>query len=77
MDVVIVFFKCVYFQSGRSASTDSVRSTPSPNNEEVDGLNLPMTAKEMRERIEKMKKIDPRREENGDWWKKHMIIQAL
>lgn len=60
-----------------SLSTDSVRSTPSPINADKDGLNLPITAKEMRERIEKLKKKDPRKEEHGDWWKKHMIVQAL
>ena len=67
-----------------SLSTDSVRSTPSkrnftpsPTNVDKDGLNLPITAKEMRERIEKLKKKDPRKEEHGDWWKKHMIVQAL
>jgi len=64
-------------QTDRSVSTDSIRSTPSPTNDTVDGLNLPMTAKEMRERIENMKKQDPRKEKNGDWWKKHMIVQAL
>ena len=69
--------KSFEFQTDRSVSTDSIRSTPSPTNDTVDGLNLPMTAKEMRERIEHMKKQDPRKEKNGDWWKKHMIVQAL
>ena len=72
-----MIFKDFYFQSVHSLSTDSVRSTPSPNNVDKDGLNLPITAKEMRERIERLKKIDPRKEEHGDWWKKHMIVQAL
>ena len=66
-----------YFQSEKSRSTNSIRSTPSPTNIDIDGLNLPMTAKEMRERIEKTKRKDPRKEEHGDWWKKHMIVQAL
>eukprot|EP00092_Neocalanus_flemingeri_P044112 GFUD01048788.1.p1 GENE.GFUD01048788.1~~GFUD01048788.1.p1 ORF type:complete len:242 (-),score=69.95 GFUD01048788.1:186-911(-) len=64
-------------KTDKSLSTDSVRSTPSPTTERADFLNLPMTAKEMRQRIEQMKKKDPRKEENGDWWKKHMIVQAL
>jgi len=57
-----------------SASTETIRSTPSPDS---DGLNLPETAREMRERIEKTKRRDPRKDERGDWWKKHMIVQAL
>jgi len=64
-------------KSEKSLSTNSIRSTPSPTNIDIDGLNLPMTAKEMRERIEKTKRKDPRKEEHGDWWKKHMIVQAL
>eukprot|EP00092_Neocalanus_flemingeri_P069830 GFUD01085635.1.p1 GENE.GFUD01085635.1~~GFUD01085635.1.p1 ORF type:complete len:242 (+),score=75.68 GFUD01085635.1:104-829(+) len=64
-------------KTDNSLSTDSVRSTPSPTTERADFLNLPMTAKEMRQWIEQMKKKDPRKEENGDWWKKHMILQAL
>jgi len=64
-------------KTDNSVSTDSARSTPSPTIQNADMLNLPLTAKEMRERIEKKKKKDPRKEENGDWWKKHMIIQEL
>jgi len=60
-----------------SASTETIRSTPSPASVDNDSLNLPETAREMRERIEKTKRRDPRKEERGDWWKKHMIVQAL
>ena len=60
-----------------SALTEIMRSTPSPTSVDNDGLNLPETAREMRERIEKTKRRDPRKEERGDWWKKHKIVQAL
>ena len=40
-------------------------------------LNLTMSAKEMREMIVQRKKKDPRREERGDWWRKHKLIQSL
>jgi len=60
-----------------SESTATIRSTPSPSTEDSAGLNLPLTAREMRERIERTKRRDPRKEEHGDWWKKHMIVQAL
>ena len=60
-----------------TASTETIRSTPSLASVDNDSLNLPETAKEMRERIEKTKRRDPRKEERGDWWKKHKIVQAL
>ena len=60
-----------------TASTENTRSTPSPASVDNDSLNLPETAKEMRERIEKTKRRDPRKEERGDWRKKQMIVQAL
>jgi hypothetical protein len=44
---------------------ESTRSTPSPTNQKnFDGLNLNMTAKEMREMLESRKKKDPRKEKN-------------
>ena len=60
-----------------TALTETIRSTPSPASVDNDSLNLPETAREMRERIEKTKRRDPRKEERSDWWKKHMIVQEL
>ena len=46
-----------------------------------DGLNLNMSAKEMRERLKSRRKVDPRRIEgkrdSGDWWEKYKMIQTL
>lgn len=57
---------------------ESTRSTPSPTNQKnFDGLNLNMTAKEMRERIGSRKKRDPRKDERMDFRKKYEIIQTL
>ena len=42
-----------------------------------DGLNLNMTAAEMRERIGSKKKRDPRKEDRLDFQKKYDIIQTL
>ena len=41
------------------------------------GLNLNMTAKEMREMIGSKKKRDPRRDDRIDFHKKYEIIQTL
>ena len=60
-----------------TASTETIRSTPSSTSVDNDSLNLPETVREMREIIEKTKRRDPRKEEGGDWWKKHKIVQAL
>ena len=43
----------------------------------VAGLNLNMTAKQMREKIGSMRKRDPRVEDNIDMKKKHDIIKNL
>ena len=58
-------------------STETIRITPTRASVDNDSLNLPETAREMRERIEKNKRKDPRKEERGDWWKKHKIVQEL
>merc|ERR1712013_887872 len=55
----------------------SPRSTPSPTLGKVDGLDLNITAKEMRERIGSRKKRDPRKDNRMDFRKKHEIIQTL
>ena len=60
-----------------TALTETIRSAPSPVSVDNDSLNLPETAREMRERIEKTKRRDPRKEERGDWREKHMIVQEL
>jgi len=65
-------------KSPHSLSSGSPRSTPSPTNQKnFDGLNLNMTAKEMRERIGSRKKRDPRKDERMDFRKKYEIIQTL
>jgi len=60
-----------------SLSSGSPRSTPSPTLGKVDGLDLNITAKEMRERIGSRKKRDPRKDNRMDFRKKHEIIQTL
>ena len=62
----------------------SNRTTPSPvplnrsdsDRTDWDGLNLSLTAREMRERIGSKKKADPRRDKL-DMRKKYEIIQTL
>jgi len=70
-----------------SLSSGSPRSTPSPVSmkegsaemtaRKDGGLDLPLTAKEMRERIVSKKKRDPRRDDRMDFRKKFEIIQTL
>ena len=68
----------------------SVSLPPNTNNNDVvdangsrnrsknwDGLNLNMTAAEMRERIGSKKKRDPRKEDRMDFRTKYDMIQAL
>jgi hypothetical protein len=43
----------------------------------VDGLNLNMTAKEMRQRVVSSKKTDPRVDDHIDLKKKHEILKNL
>ena len=75
------------FQKPMSVSSDdgsSPRTTPSPTTLERsdsdrtdwDGLNLSLTAREMRERIGSKKKADPRKDKL-DMRKKFDIIQTL
>ena len=65
------------FQTPNSVSSGSPRSTPSPTLGKVAGLDLNITAKEMRERIGSRKKKDPRKDNRMDFRKKHEIIQTL
>jgi len=66
-----------------SLSSGSPRSTPSPSRItpsptlNPSGLDLPLTAREMRERILSKKKKDPRREDRMDFRKKYDIVQTL
>eukprot|EP00088_Acartia_fossae_P016250 TRINITY_DN19093_c0_g1_i1.p1 TRINITY_DN19093_c0_g1~~TRINITY_DN19093_c0_g1_i1.p1 ORF type:complete len:248 (-),score=63.48 TRINITY_DN19093_c0_g1_i1:140-883(-) len=68
-------------QDGGSISSRSPRSTPSPSAPQqpkpIDGLNLPMTAKEMREMLSSRKKRDPRKDGGMDFRRKFDIIEAL
>ena len=75
------------FQKPMSLTSDdgsSTRTTPSPvplnrsdsDRTDWDGLNLSLTAREMRERIGSKKKTDPRRDKL-DMRKKYEIIQTL
>ena len=77
----------IFFQKPMSVSSDdgsSPRTTPSPTTLERsdsdrtdwDGLNLSLTAREMRERIGSKKKADPRKDKL-DMRKKFDIIQTL
>lgn len=72
--------------SGSTGMTPSPRSTPSPDHtlqsqssrrSDWDGLNLNMSAAEMRERIGSRKKRDPRKDDRMDFKTKHDIILSL
>ena len=58
-------------------SNDVVDADASPQRTNWDGLNLNMTAREMRERIGSKKKKDPRKEDRIDFRTKYEMIQAL
>jgi len=65
-------------QGSTSVSSGSYRSTPSPTDTPDIGLNLNMTAKEMRELLGSQKKKDPRKDAGRhDMKKKFEMIQAL
>eukprot|EP00092_Neocalanus_flemingeri_P062629 GFUD01075582.1.p1 GENE.GFUD01075582.1~~GFUD01075582.1.p1 ORF type:complete len:253 (+),score=95.23 GFUD01075582.1:41-799(+) len=62
--------------------TDETSETNvSPAKRKDDGLDLNMSAREMREKLKLRKKVDPRREEgkrgSGDWWMQYKMIQTL
>ncbi len=73
--------------AGSTSSSMSPRSTPSPEPNSkygvgsvsgaMGGLNLNMSAKEMRERIGSRKKRDPRRDDRMDFRQKFDIIDSL
>lgn len=69
-------------RSERSLSSSSADKSPvyypARSGGEVKGLNLNMSAREMRARIGERKKRDPRMEaEKMDWWQRHHIVQTL
>ena len=85
VQILLNFF--LFLQKPTSLTSDdgsSTRTTPSPvplnrsdsDRTDWDGLNLSLTAREMRERIGSRKKSDPRREKL-DMRKKYEIIQTL
>merc|ERR1712203_418386 len=60
----------------------SIRSSPSPSHSPLGptittGLNLSMTAKEMRDMLASRRKKDPRIDDRMDFRRKHEIIQTL
>lgn len=60
-----------------SNTNDVVDASSSNRGRNWDGLNLNMTAAEMRERIGSKKKRDPRKEDRMDFRTKYEMIQAL
>ena len=56
---------------------DVVDASPKQRGKNWDGLNLNMTAREMRERIGSKKKKDPRKEDRMDFRTKYEMVQAL
>ena len=64
--------------AGASSPSSSSRTSPSPSDSPDVGLNLNMTAKEMRERLGSQKRRDPRKDSNRhDMRRKFEMIQAL
>jgi len=64
--------------AGASSPSSSSRTSPSPSDSSDVGLNLNMTAKEMRERLGSQKRRDPRKDSNRhDMRRKFEMIQAL
>ena len=74
------------------SSDDNARTTPDSGNPDNDDdeeeeeeedkdrevlLELPRTAQEMRDRITRRKKTDPRADNKIDLWQKHSIVRAL
>ena len=58
-------------------TNDVVDASSNHRGRNWDGLNLNMTAREMRERIGSKKKKDPRKEDRMDFRTKYEMIQAL
>merc|ERR1719188_1707846 len=76
------------FASSSTTSGSSPRSTPSPEptigngnvslrSSDLSGLNLNMSAKEMRARIGSKKKRDPRKDDRMDFKEKFDILDSL
>ena len=68
-------------QELNNKTDDIIVARPGPSKREGNGLDLNMSAKEMREKLNLRRKVDPRREEgkrgSGDWWMQYKMIQTL
>ena len=65
----------------QEADSKTADSRPEQSEMKKDGLDLSMSAKEMREKLILRRKVDPRKEEgkrgSGDWWMQYKMIQTL
>merc|ERR1712130_728185 len=65
-------------QESTTESESSVRSANSLSPGTDQGLQLNMSARQMRDRLIQQRRRDPRTEpEKVDWWQKHRIVQSL
>ena len=68
-------------QELNSKTGDNIETRPRPAKTEGDSLDLNMSAREMREKLNLRRKVDPRKEEgkreSGDWWMQYKMIQTL
>merc|ERR1712013_906725 len=65
-------------QESTSESESSSRSASSLSPGTDQGLQLNMSAREMRDRLQQRRRRDPRTEpEKVDWWLRHRIVQSL
>merc|ERR1712130_107436 len=65
-------------QESTTESESSVRSANSFSPGTDQGLQLNMSARQMRDRLIQQRRRDPRTEpEKVDWWQKHRIVQSL
>merc|ERR1712004_812880 len=65
-------------QESTTESESSSRSASSLSPGTDQGLQLNMSAREMRDRLHQRRRRDPRTEpEKVDWWLRHRIVQSL
>jgi len=65
-------------QESTTESESSNRSATSTSPGTDQGLQLNMSAREMRDRLHQQRRRDPRTEpEKVDWWQRHRIVQSL
>jgi len=65
-------------QESTTESESSSRSATSLSPGTDQGLQLNMSAREMRDRLHQQRRRDPRTEpEKVDWWQRHRIVQSL